>query len=97
MRGVQRDPTARTAMKQVVQIIAGEEVIYTMNNGILWSRFFDREFYEVPDFVASGMLRRRWAVLAKATVEPQQPQPIEPEAAKTASSPSKEESDKKRR
>ena len=95
MRGVQRDPTARTAMKQVVQIVAGQEVIYSMNNGILWSRFFDREFYEVPDFVASGMLRRRWAVLAKPTVEPQQPQPVQPVTAKTA--PTKEEADKKRR
>jgi len=78
LRGVLCDSTARTAMSPVIQIVAGHAVRYTLSNGVLFSEFEDREFYEVPDYAAHGMIKRRWAVLAKPSVEPQQPKAVEP-------------------
>lgn len=50
-------------MSKVVQIIAGKSVPYSLNN-VNVLEFDDKQFYEVPDHVADGMIARKWAKLA---------------------------------
>jgi|GEM_PF-2347276 len=74
----------------VVQIIAGQTVPYSKNNHQL-SGFHDQHYYEVPEHVASGMLRRGWAKLSQP---PADVQPHRKEEATVQAGPAKTESAK---
>ena len=48
-------------MSKLVQIVASEPVRYSLDNGVTLSEFKPREVYSVPDHVANGMVKRKWA------------------------------------
>jgi hypothetical protein len=53
-------------MSPVVLITAGRAVRYSTNNGIVMSEYDDGELYQVPQWIADGMVKRGWAKLATA-------------------------------
>jgi hypothetical protein len=76
MSGLHHQHSGR-AMSPVVQIIASESFLYSLNNGISHLEYDPGEFYDVPDFVARGMISRGWAKLATPG-EPGQGDPPKP-------------------
>lgn len=73
MQAVQNLNHPGAAMSPVIQIIAGHAVRYTKNN-TKEQEYDDGEFYEVPDHVAKGMVKRQWAkVVTEAPGEHEHP------------------------
>lgn len=93
MSGVQHQHSSGD-MSPIVQIIAGESVLYSLNNGITMLEFDDGEFYDVPDHVAKGMIARNWAKLATSPggdPEHQPPPPAPPPPVQEPPKPGDEE------
>ena len=62
----------------VVQIVAPEAVLYSLDRGFTLTEFEPGEFYSVPEYAAEGMIKRGWAKYAKdATEPPPQPESVE--------------------
>jgi len=88
---------------RVVQIVAPEAVLYSLDRGFTMNEFEPGEFYAVPDFVAEAMIRRGWAKLAspkEALSTPQEPAEVieasAPAEATEASPPEDHKAGKKR-
>src|SRR5262245_35820844 len=45
----------------VIQIIAKEPVRFSLDNGVTLSEFTPKQVYEVPDYAANSMIKRKWA------------------------------------
>lgn len=76
-------------MHPVVRIIADQPVRYSLNNGYSMTQYEPGVTYQVPPFVAYGMVARGWAELippaelaklAQEEDKPPEPKAAEPEA-----------------
>lgn len=66
MLGIHHHHGAARVSEVVVQIIAPDSVLYSLDRGFTLTEFEAGELYAVPDFVAEGMIKRGWAKIAEA-------------------------------